>query len=165
MKREMMPTRDELERHRKLIPEIDPSAVIAMLRIMRTGQQIQHAVLDVLQQEYGMSEGKFCAMVVMHQYKEGISPSALAGRVGVTRATISNMLQRLERDGMVLLRAADGDGRCKMAQLTDKGRALMQEVLPPHYLRVSQLMSRLSESEQREIIYLLQKLTGEKSDH
>ena len=67
MKREMMPTRDELERHRKLIPEIDPSAVIAMLRIMRTGQQIQHAVLDVLQQEYGMSEGKFCAMVVMHQ--------------------------------------------------------------------------------------------------
>ena len=165
MKREMMPTRDELERHRKLIPEIDPSAVIAMLRIMRTGQQIQHAVLDVLQQEYGMSEGKFCAMVVMHQYKEGISPSALAGRVGVTRATISNMLQRLERDGIVLLRAADGDGRCKMAQLTDKGRALMQEVLPPHYLRVSQLMSRLAESEQREIIYLLQKLTGEKSDH
>ena len=37
----------------------------------------------------------------------------------------------------------------------------MQEVLPPHYLRVSKLMEKLTQAEQEELIRLLRKLAGE----
>ena len=37
MKREIIPTREELERHKEIIPEINPSAVIAMLGIKAVG--------------------------------------------------------------------------------------------------------------------------------
>ena len=89
---------------------------------------------------------------------EEVAPSQLAEKAGVTRATISAMLQRLERDGLVKLQAAQGDGRSKVVQLTEAGAALMNSILPPHYLRVSRLMEKLSEQEQKELIRLLDKL-------
>jgi DNA-binding MarR family transcriptional regulator len=92
--------------------------------------------------------------------EKGIAPSELAAKVGVTRATISNMLRRMERDGLVDIRPAEQDGRGKVVSLTKAGRDFMEEILPPHYLRVSKLMEKLSEAEQKELIMLLEKLSA-----
>ena len=161
MKREMIPSFAELERHKELVPEINPAAVIAMLRIKTVSEEIQDSILDVLQQTYHLSEGKFCALIVLHQRGEkGMAPSELAEKVGVTRATISNMLQRMERDGLVDIRPAEQDGRGKIVNLTQAGRDFMEEILPPHYLRVSKLMEKLTEDEQKKLIMLLEKLSA-----
>ena len=144
MKREMIPTWEELERHKKLVPEINPAAVIAMLGIKQVGEDVQQEILDVLQREYHLSEGRFCALIVLHQNR--------------VRATISNMLQRLAREGMVDVVPAAGDGRGKVVCLTARGVAFMDEILPPHYLRVTRLMEKLTEAEQKELIRLLHKL-------
>ena len=161
MKREMIPSFAELERHKELVPEINPAAVIAMLRIKTVSEEIQDSILDVLQQTYHLSEGKFCALIVLHQRGEkGMAPSELAEKVGVTRATISNMLQRMERDGLVDIRPAEQDGRGKIVKLTQAGCDFMEEILPPHYLRVSKLMEKLTEDEQKKLIMLLEKLSA-----
>ena len=161
MKREMVPTFAELERHKKIVPEINPAAVIAMLNIKTASEEIQQSILDVLQQDYQLSEGKFCALVVLHQHgKEGIAPSLLAAKVGVTRATISSTLQRMERDGLVSVKPAESDGRGKVVHLTGQGTEFMAEILPPHYLRVSKLMEKLTETEQKDLILLLKKLSA-----
>ena len=55
MKRELIPSWEELERHQKIVPEIKPAAVIAMLEIKQVGEDIQHGIMDVLQQEYHLS--------------------------------------------------------------------------------------------------------------
>lgn len=158
----MIPTWEELQRHKQIIPEIDPAAVIAMLRIKQAGEEIKQEILDVLQREHHLSDGKFCVLVVLHQNQaRGLAPSVLAEKVGVTRATISNMLQRMERDGLVTLEADKEDARSKKVRLTQAGNAFMQKVLPPHYLRVSKLMERLTGEEQRQVIELLHKLTDE----
>lgn len=161
MKREMIPTFAELERHKTLVPEINPAAVIAMLSIKNASEGIQQSILDILQQKYHLSEGKFCTLIVLHQHgRQGIAPSELAAKVGVTRATISNMLQRMERDGLIDIRPAAKDGRAKVVSLTEAGCSFMEEILPPHYLRVSKLMEKLTEAEQKELILLLEKLSA-----
>ena len=161
MKREMIPSFAELERHKELVPEINPAAVIVMLRIKTVSEEIQDSILDVLQQTYHLSEGKFCALIVLHQRGgNGMAPSELAEKVGVTRATISNMLQRMERDGLVDIRPAEQDGRGKIVKLTQAGCDFMEEILPPHYLRVSKLMEKLTEDEQKKLIMLLEKLSA-----
>lgn len=166
MKREIIPSWEELERHKKIIPEINPAAVIAMLGIKAMGEEIQQAILDVLMQEHHLSEGKFCALIVLHQHgKSGIAPSVLAEKVGVTRATISTMLQRLEREEMVVMRPAKQDGRGKIAVLTEKGVAFMEKILPPHYLRVTKLMEKLTEDEQKELIRLLNKMAVSREEN
>lgn len=160
MKRAITPTRETLEQHAKLIPEINPSSVIAMLRVLEASSAIQHAVIDVLEREYQLSEGKLCVMIILHQTNAGVAPSKLAELAGVTRATISAMIQRMTRDGLVDSLSDATDGRAKKVCLTPKGRSFMDEVLPEHYLRITKLMGRLSEEEQKELIILLKKIVG-----
>ena len=159
MKREAIPTWEELERHAMAVPEIDPAAVIAMLEIRQAAEGIQESILNVLRDTYHLSEGKFCVLIVLHQHPEGIAPSVLAERVGVTRATVSAMMQRLERDGLIGVSSDTKDGRGKKVCLTEKGQEFMGEVLPGHYQRISKLMGKLSEEEQKGLIHLLKKLS------
>ena len=160
MKRVITPARETLEQHAKLIPEINPSSVIAMLRVLEASSAIQHAIIDVLESEYQLSEGKLCVMIILHQMKAGVAPSKLAELAGVTRATISAMLQRMIRDGLVDSFSDEKDGRGKKVCLTAQGRSFMDEVLPNHYLRITKLMGRLSEAEQQELIILLKKIVS-----
>lgn len=160
MKREVLPSWEELARHKRIIPEINPAAVIAMLEIKQAGEEVQASVMDVLQQEYHLSEGKFCLLIVLHQHPQGIAPSQVAAKVGVAKATVSTMLQRLNREGLVETLPDPKDARGKLACLTQKGRVFMDELLPAHYLRVTKLMERLTEDEQNELSRLLKKMSG-----
>ena len=160
MKRAITPSRETLQKHAELIPEINPSSVIAMLRVLEASSAIQHAIIDILEKEHQLSEGKLCVMIILHQTLEGVAPSQLAEQAGVTRATISAMLQRMNRDGLTAVFSDENEGRGKKVCLTEKGRSFMDKVLPEHYLRITKLMGRLSEAEQNELIVLLKKIVG-----
>jgi DNA-binding MarR family transcriptional regulator len=161
MKKSMLPSREALRKHAQIIPEINPSEVIAMLQVMQAAAEIQHAIIDVLEKDYQLSEGKLCVMILLHQQPEGLAPSALAEHAGVTRATISAMLRRMTRDGLVYSVSDEEDGRAKKICLTSIGRKFMDDILPAHYLRITKLMGKLSEQEQEELIHLLKKIVHE----
>ena len=153
------PTMEELENHAKLMSEINPSAVMIMLQVMQASAQIQHAIFDVLAHDYQLSEGKLRVLIILHQQTGDIAPSDLAQRAHVTRATISVMLKRMQRDGIITLTTSPFDARSKHVRLTEAGTKLINEVLPKHYLRISKLMHRLSQEEQQQLINLLRKIT------
>lgn len=160
---DVFPTRKELEKYAEKIPEIEPSAVLAMLRISQAAEYVRAAindVFDVLASQYHLSRGKLRVMFVLYQMTDGIAPSQLADRAGVTRATITTMVKRMVRDGLTEVAIDQTDKRGKKVRLTAQGREFMDDVLPDHYLRISMLMSRLSEAEQTQLIFLLTKLSG-----
>lgn len=160
MAKVVIPSREELERYAEADPLIHPAEVLAMLRVLRAGEEIQSAILDGSLRRHGISSGKFTVLIILYQRKEDLAPSELARLAGVTRATISMMLARMKRDGLITEEADAQDGRQKHIRLTEAGLALMEEILPAHYQRVSALMGRLTESEQEELIRLLGKFTG-----
>lgn len=153
-----IPSREALEKHASVIKEINPSAVAAMLRVLQASNEIQRAIIGVLERQYQISEGKLHVMIILHQEENGIAPSALADKVGVTRATISVMLRRMIRDGLAYTFSNAGDARAKKICLTETGRRFMNDILPGHYLRITKLMGKLSASEQEELIRLLKKI-------
>lgn len=55
------------------------------------------------------------------------SPGALTGFLGVTKGTVSQTLQALERKGLIEKTTADGDRRGVKLDLTDAGRALLAD--------------------------------------
>lgn len=160
MPKQIIPTKQELEHYAEKMPEINPSSIIAMLTVKQAANEIQHEILDILQKKYQLSEGKLRVMIILHQQKNSISPSSLAQKTGVTKATISIMLKRMQRDGLVELISSSEDGRAKKIRLSPKGRAMMDKILPDHYLRVSRLMGKLNSEEQQQLIYLLQKIAS-----
>lgn len=160
MAKVVIPSRQELERYAEANPLIHPAEVLAMLRVLHAGEEIRSAILDDSFRQHGISGGKFAVLIILYQRREDLAPSELARLAGVTRATISMMLARMKRDGLIIEKADARDGRQKHIRLTEAGLALMEKILPVHYQRVSEIMGRLTESEQEELIRLLGKLTG-----
>lgn len=97
----VFPSREELASHAREMPEIHPDDVITMLTVMKAAEEIKGKTDGILERRYHMSQGKLCVMIILHQHREGLAPSKLAAMAGVTKATISVMLARMERDGLV----------------------------------------------------------------
>ncbi|MGE1062461.1 MarR family transcriptional regulator [Megasphaera paucivorans] len=159
MKFQVLPTRTELENYAKIVPELNPSSVLAMLRIMRASEKIKANINNVLEKQHHLSEGKLRVMILLHQHPEGVAPSFLAYRAGVTKATISVMLRRMIRDGMVYSIYDTEDGRSKKILLTCQGKNFMEQILPDHYLRISSIMKKLTDKQQDELIWLLTEIS------
>ena len=156
----IFPTKEELESHARMIPEIRADDVITMLTVMQAAEEIRDRTDGILERKYHMSQGKLCVMIILHQHKEGMTPSDLAKAAGVTKATISVMLVRMERDGQVEKAMDDKDGRSRKIYLTDKGREEMDRILPAHYLRISKTIGKLDDREKKELVRLLKKLVA-----
>ena len=122
MRFEAFPTREELEKHARIIPEIEPSAVLAMLRISQAAEIIRSSINDVLAKQYHLSQGKLRVMIVLHQSPEGIAPSQLAEKTGVTRATITTMVKRMVRDGLTTVVIDQEDKRGKIGRASCRER-------------------------------------------
>ncbi len=55
------------------------------------------------------------------------SPAALASAFQLTRATMTSTLGRMERSGLIAIRADPRDGRAKLVSLTEKGRRMRDQ--------------------------------------
>ncbi|MEX2044412.1 MAG: MarR family transcriptional regulator, partial [Opitutus sp.] len=87
-----------------------------------------------------------------------LSPAELADRTGVTRATITGLIDTLERAGLVTRTPDPDDRRMMCVALTPRGRALLARVMPDHFRRMAWLMEPLSESERKVFLRLLTKV-------
>ncbi len=77
--------------------------------------------------EVGLHVGQ--EMVLLHLWqKDGLSPSELAGALGVEPPTVTNMLSRMERAGLLERCRDPRDARCTRVYLTEKGRELREPV-------------------------------------
>ncbi len=68
-------------------------------------------------------------MVLLHLWqRDGLAPSELAGALGVEPPTVTNMLSRMERAGLLERCRDPRDARCTRVYLTEKGRELREPV-------------------------------------
>ncbi len=82
----------------------------------------------------------------------------LAQHMNVRSSTMSQMLDRLERERWIRRNAAPDDSRVRIIDLTDEGKKLIQSVESIWHERLAQPMEALSQQEQTQLIELLLKL-------
>ena len=76
----------------------------------------------------GIYRGQPPVLYVLHE-QEGLTQSELAARLEVAPATVTKMLQRLERAGFVQRQTDSEDQRVSRVYLTDAGRAIQEDVV------------------------------------
>jgi MarR family transcriptional regulator, organic hydroperoxide resistance regulator len=76
----------------------------------------------------GIYRGQPPVLYVLHE-QEGLTQSELAARLEVAPATVTKMLQRLERAGFVQRQTDSEDQRVSRVYLTDAGRAIQGDVV------------------------------------
>jgi DNA-binding MarR family transcriptional regulator len=135
-------------------PELDPSSVETLTTLLRVSIGILNTVDSSLAQRK-TSRGKLSVLTQLDREPEGsTTPSKLADVMGVTRATITGLLDGLERDGL-LKRKTGTDARSINVQMTSKGRQFLESVMPERYRRVRGLMAGLDEDQRRQLRGLL----------
>ena len=105
------------------------------------------------------SQGHFCVLMVLNRDPSiGLAPSDLARRCGVTRATMTGLLNGLERDGLVTRAPDHHDRRMATVRLTEQGTKYLDNILPDYYRRTAALMANLIEDEKHLLEHLLWKV-------
>ena len=70
---------------------------------------------------YALSEGRFI-LLLLNAASDGLAPNELAERAGVSRATVTGLLDGLEREAMIERHINEDDRRALCIRLTRKGK-------------------------------------------
>lgn len=92
--------------------------------------------------------------------KDGVKQKEIADEIRVSPSTLSEMINRLVDDGYVMRKADAGDRRVKKLCLTDEGRDRAEYMLSQMTILLDRLFVNLSDEEKKELIRLLDKLSG-----
>ncbi len=156
-----IPPLEFIQSLKKRFPDIDPSGTFTLLTMLRLSTDIM-AAGETFFAKHGISHGRFVVLMLLDQDStRGFHPSDMAERIGVTRATMTGLLDGLERDELVERRQNDEDRRTITIHLTEKGKQLLKDMLPFHFQRVAALMKQLSESDRKQLVSLLKKMEQE----
>ena len=83
------------------------------------------------------------------------APTTIAQRLIVTTASVTSLLDTLERRGLVERRADPADRRRLLVAITEDGLALVDQFLPEVVALQTAVMAHLSEPQRRQLVKLL----------
>jgi DNA-binding MarR family transcriptional regulator len=156
-----LPRYECLSEAAKAFPDLDPSACEVFLHLLRAGDEA-FRVGDEHLASHQLSQGRFTVLMLLldkaKNCAQARTPAELADLSGVTRATMTGLVDTLERDGLVTRAPDPKDRRMMSVGLTKKGELLLQKILPRHFQRMAQLMAPLSETERKTLVRLLTKI-------
>ena len=153
-----LPDQATLEGFATRYPALDVSALRACILLLRAGSDLM-ATFESYLNQHGLSQGRFLTLVVMHRNPDSLAnPSELAAQVGVKPATMTGLLDGLEKKGHIQRVAHPTDRRKVNIRLAPKGKALLDEILPGYYGHIAKLMANVSPSERDELIRILAKV-------
>jgi DNA-binding MarR family transcriptional regulator len=105
----------------------DAKAMAAVTAIMRV-QQILLSQLDALLRPHALTFARYEALVLLSFSREGTLPMRIIGeRLMVHPTSVTNTIDRLERQHLVIRKPNPRDGRGTLAEITPEGRAIMQQ--------------------------------------
>ncbi|MDQ5978834.1 MAG: MarR family transcriptional regulator [Verrucomicrobiota bacterium] len=154
-------------------PDLDPSAAEAFLHLLRTGDEV-FAMTERNLSDHSISHGRFGVLMLLWRSTQPRAaklmgaddcecggprtPAELADAAGVTRATMTGLIDTLERDGFVKREPDPDDRRMMSVRLTAKGDRFLNDFLPGHFKVITEVLSPLSENERKSLVRILTKV-------
>ncbi|WP_020676786.1 MarR family winged helix-turn-helix transcriptional regulator [Geopsychrobacter electrodiphilus] len=96
--------------------------------------------------------------------QDGLSQVELSEKTEIDRTTLSGLIDRLEKQGLVTRQPHPGDRRAFLVALTSAGRAIESLLVPLAMQIRQQLKDGLSPEEYEQLCFLLNRLRGVRHD-
>lgn len=109
---------------------------------------------------HGLSEGRFVLLLLLDASTYGLAPNVLAEQAGVTRGTVTGLLDGLEREELIERHSDASDRRALRVQLTATGKRVAKSVFEQHGRWLGGLSRNLSAAERKQLAVLLEKVGG-----
>lgn len=132
------------------VDQLSADLADAFLHIANRQRQILHRSLG----QRGINPGQAVCMKMLAS-RDGATQSEIADAMQLTRPTVTRMLQRMERGGLVQRLPDEDDQRVTRVYVTDDGRDLMRSLHDGFADYVSRTVALLPESDRVELARIL----------
>ncbi|MFA9459993.1 MarR family winged helix-turn-helix transcriptional regulator [Thiohalorhabdus methylotrophus] len=147
-----LPKYETLQKFASRYPGMDISAVESFLTLLRVASDLFDG-LDACLARHDLQQGRWWVLVLlMRRGNLTAAPSELAEQAGVTRATMTGLVDSLERAELVERIPDPRDRRSTQVRMTSAGKELMDVVMPDYYRRVAALFTDLETEERQRLV-------------
>ena len=129
--------------------------------LIRRSKQMSTNVFSESCKDFGITPIQFAALTIL-QFRPGIDQSELGEIAALDPSTVGDVLQRLERRGLV---QRQEQGQRRICDLTAQGSALLDQIMPHVAAAQRRLLGALTAREQSQLLRLLSKLNGVSNLH
>ena len=133
------------------------SANECIVGIVRTGEAFVALANRVLS-GYQLSPAARQALAVLDGAGEPLSPTEIARRLIVTTASVTSLLDTLERRGLVERRPDPADRRGLLVAITPTAQAMVRQYVPEVVALQGAVMSGIGEEDRQQLIAVLTRI-------
>jgi DNA-binding MarR family transcriptional regulator len=109
---------------------------------------------------WGLSLAKLRALEQLDAAPAGMPLGHLAERLACVKSNVTQLVDRLEADGLVRREPNPADRRCVVATLTERGRASYRSARAAREQAEREVMGRLSDGDRARLVQLLARLAA-----
>jgi len=125
-----IPTEEQVQESINRVHEgVDATPVFLNVLFMKVATDMENYTDQILA-PYSLSSGRFMLLFLLRDAPQGMIPSEISQQVGVTQATVSGLINGLEKQELVKRETHEKDGRSFVIKLTEKGDNLLREIFP-----------------------------------
>ena len=142
-------------------PDLDTSAMGIIGRLHRLADALDAELRPVFEAA-GLSDGDFDVLAALRRAGAPfeLTPGQLAETTMITSGAVTKRVDRLTAAGWVTRERVEHDGRVRRIARTDRGRALVDEVVEAHFANEERLLTGFSDLERTRLTRLLTQWTG-----
>ena len=150
-----VPDSECLQRLKARYPEMETEGLRAAICLVRTAHDVTEGFERFLA-KHGLSHGRFAILMYLNRNPETpVNQTHLADAYGVSKATITGLIDGLERDAMVERLPDPADRRASLIKLAPAGCAFLAGFLPDHFRGVAEMMAGLDAADRAKLTELL----------
>ena len=125
---------------------------ISMSRVINTLRRENHKLIL----KHNLTLGQFAVMEALYS-KGRLSTGEVMEKILSTSGNIPVIVKNLEKDGFITRKQDESDKRRFILDLTDKGKDLMDEIVPENLKFMDELISLWDDEDKKELIILMNK--------
>ena len=109
------------------------------------GQVQQDLERELKSHDFSLARLHTLGFLVGTSDEGGARPSEIADRLGVTRASVTSLIDGMVKKGWIERRSREGDRRSLVITVTPAGREAFRDIAPRHLARVQSLFKHFKE--------------------
>jgi MarR family 2-MHQ and catechol resistance regulon transcriptional repressor len=144
-------------------PGASPTATEAAMNLVRTADMLVKRIADLVQ-PFDLTPSSGLVLGILADAEAPLPPNQIAERLIISRASITGLLDSLERRGYVRRMPHSSDRRMLLIEMTESGRNIANEFRLVVHRQQKEWLAALTESEQGQLVDTLHRLQSALAD-
>jgi DNA-binding MarR family transcriptional regulator len=147
----------------KRYPDSSAKATECAMNLVHTAELLEKRIASLIQ-PFNLSPATGLVLSILADSDTPLSPNAIADRLIISRASVTSLLDSLEKRGFVKRQPHPSDRRMLLVKLTNSGRQVANQFRPIVHQHQKVWLKALNEKEKEQLIQMLHRLQASLMD-